>query len=238
MSKLIFNEIYKFVLKRSSIVYAVLFLGIPCLELFVLKMKASDVVTDFSIINFILIIICASIVTEEFDKGTIKMLLTKPYTRTQILVSKFLAVYLVGIVMMVIQMVVIRFLAFLQPKATIQLKMVAIQFGTSCLLLLLYLTITLLISMLTNKQAISVAVSIGFIAFGSIINSMLMGNVHSEIVNWTPFSMMNIGFLYNSVNLHIPLLQLWQYILGILVYSGIFFGISLTHFKKKDIILS
>ena len=46
----------------------------------------------FTMILVIIVLVGGSIVSEEFSKGTIKLLLVKPYTRTKILLSKFLTV--------------------------------------------------------------------------------------------------------------------------------------------------
>ncbi|MBE6151006.1 MAG: ABC transporter permease [Firmicutes bacterium] len=48
----------------------------------------------FTMIIIIIILISGSIVSEEFSKGTIKLLLVKPYTRTKILISKYITVLL------------------------------------------------------------------------------------------------------------------------------------------------
>lgn len=44
-----------------------------------------------TIIILALLIVCGSIVSDEFNKGTIKQLLVKPFTRSQILLSKIIA---------------------------------------------------------------------------------------------------------------------------------------------------
>lgn len=44
----------------------------------------------------VIIMIAGTIVSEEFNKGTIKLLLVKPYTRNQILLSKFLTVLIIS----------------------------------------------------------------------------------------------------------------------------------------------
>ncbi len=48
----------------------------------------------FIMILIIIIIVAGSIVSEEFSKGTIKLLLVKPYSRTKILLSKYITAIL------------------------------------------------------------------------------------------------------------------------------------------------
>lgn len=49
-----------------------------------------------------IIIICGSIISEEFNKGTIKQLLIKPFSRSKILTSKILAAFIVMFLFIVI----------------------------------------------------------------------------------------------------------------------------------------
>ncbi len=60
-----------------------------------------DMVTSFAIPNImiaiVIIVLSATVVSEEFNKGTIKQLLVKPYSRTTIIISKMLAVLITSI---------------------------------------------------------------------------------------------------------------------------------------------
>ena len=56
-------------------------------------------VSLIGVISFFAVIIGASIVSNEFSTGTIKMLLTRPVSRAKILTSKLLTVFLYGIVL-------------------------------------------------------------------------------------------------------------------------------------------
>ena len=57
---------------------------------------ATDLILSFSHVNLltsvVLLMLSATVVAEEYSKGTIKQLLVKPYSRTRIIVSKFIAV--------------------------------------------------------------------------------------------------------------------------------------------------
>ena len=50
--------------------------------------------SNAQVIIIILIVFAAGIITDEFNKGTIKLLLIKPYTRTKILFAKFILILL------------------------------------------------------------------------------------------------------------------------------------------------
>ena len=66
----------------------------------------ADLISSFEAPSFLVIIVLlalsASTVAEEFNKGTIKQLLVKPYSRTKIVLSKFFAVLIVTISMLFI----------------------------------------------------------------------------------------------------------------------------------------
>ena len=63
--------------------------------------SGNDLVVAFSNPNFmiamIVVVLSATIVAEEFNKGTIKQLLVKPYSRNKIIISKMLAVLITSV---------------------------------------------------------------------------------------------------------------------------------------------
>lgn len=62
----------------------------------------NDNTFTFSLIITFTLIAASSIVSNEFTWGTIKLLLIRPYSRTKILLSKLISIYLFSLVMMVI----------------------------------------------------------------------------------------------------------------------------------------
>ena len=62
-------------------------------------------VSLITVISFFAVIVGASIVSNEFSTGTIKMLLTRPVSRAKILTSKLLTVFLYGIVLYIAALV-------------------------------------------------------------------------------------------------------------------------------------
>jgi len=63
------------------------------------------------------VIVAAGIVAAEFSQGTVKMLLTRPVKRWKILTSKFIAVNLFGVLLMLIGYIVLVALAFILFKS-------------------------------------------------------------------------------------------------------------------------
>ena len=68
--------------------------------------SGSELVDGFKTLSFfvilIIIMLSATNVADEFNKGTIKQLLVKPFSRTKILVSKLIAVFAVSVIFMFI----------------------------------------------------------------------------------------------------------------------------------------
>lgn len=70
-----------------------------------------DIFNQFEIFIIIMsIMIAGSIVSEEFSKGTIKLLLIKPYKRVTILASKFISCLLI-LMIVIIMMIAMQFIA-------------------------------------------------------------------------------------------------------------------------------
>ncbi len=63
--------------------------------------------TNVLFLTLIIIIVCGSIVSDEFNKGTIKQLLVRPYSRVKIWLAKFIA----AIVVLIISMIIISIFA-------------------------------------------------------------------------------------------------------------------------------
>ena len=55
-----------------------------------------------TLITLFTVVLAASIVSSEFSTGTIKMLLTRPVSRTKVLTSKLLTVFLYGILLLIV----------------------------------------------------------------------------------------------------------------------------------------
>ena len=97
MKNLVINELYKILSKNNIYVVGIISLFFIILNVLICKMNnicnAVDImIMEFSEVN-IFIIICiimvsGSIVSDEYNKGTIKYLLIKPYKRYKILLSK------------------------------------------------------------------------------------------------------------------------------------------------------
>jgi len=109
MIRLIRNEIIKFSKLKNITCTFILILTIFII-IFINKDNDVDTVKDtiFSLIPFIgvmICVLCGNIVSNEFQNGTIRMYLTKPFKRWKILLSKLIFIYLLIVYYIIITII-------------------------------------------------------------------------------------------------------------------------------------
>ena len=139
----------------------------------------------------VIIMIAGTIVSEEFNKGTIKLLLVKPYTRNQILLSKFLTVLIISafvIVSTILMQILVGGILFgfeslFEPVVVYNLSTNAIQeinifayLGIQTLtqlpIIILLATLAFAISTIFSNSALAITVSLLGYMGASIINQL------------------------------------------------------------------
>lgn len=111
MGTLVNQELYKIFKKKSSIIIPII-IFIIMIGLAILSKNYSNVIeskllleqgySGFSWIIFLMIIQASTIITMEFHYGTIKNLLYRNYTRTSIILSKFIALFIYSLIVFVL----------------------------------------------------------------------------------------------------------------------------------------
>ena len=201
----------------------------------------------------ILVMIAGTIVSEEFNKGTIKLLLVKPYSRTKILLSKFITsmlmiifvVLIMGIMQLFVGGVIFGFDSLSAP-------VVEYNFNTNSLQeinVLVYFLIQFLAQLPMFILLATLAFALGTIFANSAlaITISLLGYIAANIINQLAMSY-NIKFLEYFVTMN---WDLSQYLFGNLpnmegmtmsfsiitciVYFLIMVIPTLIIFKKKNI---
>ncbi len=270
MSVLIKNEWLKLIKKKSSwimwLILVAMTFGITLLVRSTTKshngeimMKANDLFASLtemtSFLNLFVVIVAASIVAEEFSRGTIKFLLIRPFSRSQILFSKFVVCLIYSVIGTVIlyisSLVSANLLLNSQSPFDVvnsyhgwnALTVAGAHAGANLLLLLLYSTITLFISAAIRSQSLAVGVGLGVLFGSSIINSFLNVVIPKhQWLKWNPFNMLNIKntIMENTgaENSYPAYLNFWQMAGGILVYSLIIYLVMQLLFKKRDVSFS
>ena len=164
----------------------------------------------------ILVMIVGTIVSEEFNKGTIKLLLVKPYSRTKILLSKFITsmlmiifvVLIMGIMQLFVGGVIFGFDSLSEP-------VVEYNFNTNSLQeinVLVYFLIQFLAQLPMFILLATLAFALGTIFANSAlaITISLLGYIAANIINQLAMSY-NIKFLEYFVTMN---WDLSQYLFG------------------------
>lgn len=139
----------------------------------------------------VIIMIAGTIVSEEWGKGTIKLLLVKPYTRTQILLSKFLTVLIISafvIVSTILMQILVGGILFgfeslFEPVVVYNLSTnviqemnifayLGIQILTQLPIIILLATLAFAISTIFSNSALAITVSLLGYMGAAIINQL------------------------------------------------------------------
>lgn len=200
-----------------------------------------------------IIMIAGSIVADEFNKGTVKQLLLRPYKRWKILLSKYLTAIIVFLLFLVFYEVVtyvtygailgfdsykipIVLYSFTSHKA-FEMSVFANMLVNLLSILpayLIILTLTFFIGILTTNGGVSIAVGFLVFFFGNILNQMA-SVFNTRILAFIPTMCWNFNeYLYGGLpsykysnlglSITISLLTFLIFLIG-----------SFIVFKKKDI---
>jgi ABC-2 type transport system permease protein len=209
-----------------------------------------------TIASIIVIILAGGIVSSEFNRNTIKLLMIRPVSRVKIILSKFISVLLIGYFIMFGSMALVTivngfifgFSDFAIPIIKMSAETVITQnYIISLFLNLIFYSISMIfigsfafvLSTVTKNTTVSVAVSI-IILLGSLpVSAILLGKNIMWLTS-TPMPYINLAA--------IPVMQHLTQVLGtvtvlditlgaieLLVSSIIFVIMAFTHFIKNDI---
>jgi ABC-2 type transport system permease protein len=230
-------------------------LGAPTTKANELFMSLSEMT---SFLNLFVVIIAASAVAEEFSRGTIKFLLIRPFSRSQILAAKAintLLFALLGTLVLFISSFLASnlFLVGESPFAATdfnQLPAITVALvyaATNMLLILFYIALTLFISAVIRSQSLAVGLGVSMLFGSSIINSIMLFAIEKyDWLKWNPFNFMNIKNsipkLLQNTNMQdmmvSPGLTYWEMTIGILLYSLLIYFLTNWLFNKRDVALS
>lgn len=219
-----------------------------------LNYQLKTTLEDYEIFIIILVlIVSSSIIAEEINKGTIKLLLIKPYTRSQILLSKYITILIVlilSIIFLYITQLLIGgfFLSFdsLKEKVVIynyqksQIMCYNI-FGYTLIralsklpMLILISTISFLISIISSNTTISLTITMLIYIFTQSLTSLaitynvkIMRYLLTTNWNFKEYLFGNIP-TFKYINLKLSIIVCIIYFILMIISSFIIF-------KRKDI---
>lgn len=226
--------------------------GININESVSLKGILQDFYSQFGLFLIVVIVMIAgTIVSEEFNKGTIKLLLVKPYTRNKILLSKFITT-LIMIVFVIIVTIIMQILigGVLFGFDSLGMPVVEYNFNTSSLQeinIFVYLIIQTLtqLPMIILLAVLAFAISTIFSNSALAITISLLGYMSTSIINQLVMAY-NLGFMKYFVTMNwdlsmylfggLPLMEGMNMTMSIIIciaYSLIMMIPTFVIFKKK-----
>lgn len=256
MGTLIKQECFKLCKKKSTFIIPIIVILLMVVQAIISKnyddvfspqSSIESAFSGFSWFIFLLIIQASTIISMEFYHGTIKNLLYRKYTRTNIIISKIITLVIFSLLYFIISIIVgfilwaiffndINLLESKGDDLSLLSKMLLTGLGTYVGTWLV-LSVTLLISCAMKSPGVSIAVGIVFYFATSILSGILTIIVDKwEWLKWNPISMMNIMVqIIDKEMKKFTKLELHELFIGNIVYIIIFLILVVFVFKKKNV---
>nr|WP_240460898.1 ABC transporter permease [Fictibacillus barbaricus] len=209
-----------------------------------------DMAPISSLIGLFVIVVASDIVSSEFSKGTIKMLLIRPYSRWKILLSKFLATLGFAFVMWLavivaswlvgglaygfggMDQVYLTFTEDQQVKERLIVEYVFLNIGLEFIELTVLVVLAFMISTLFMSNSIAIGVAMFTMFAGNIIVTLL---ATKDWVIYTLFANMDLSVLIDGQNQLIKDLTLPFSISVLAVYTALMLALTFIVFQKRDV---
>jgi len=204
-------------------------------------------------IIILIVIITGTIVSSEFNKGTIKSLLIRPYTRTKILLSKYISCIIVLLISIFVLLLVDLLLGGLFFSFdSLSIPVVIYNFNTNLIkeynvitytltnvlcslpMYIVILTIAFTLSTVTINSQVSISLPLVLYMFSSMINSMAV----AFNLKWMKYFITLNWNLNDYLYGRLPQFQygtLTNSIIMNVVYIMILLVLTVFMFKKKNI---
>jgi ABC-2 type transport system permease protein len=200
------------------------------------------------LIGVFVIIVGSSIVAHEFNKGTIKLLLVRTASRTQILASKFITTLLFGVFLLAVLFVLsfiigsILFgfdgssvhLSAIDGEVTERSRMlfIGLNYVASCVSILILTAMAFMISTIFRSETLAIALSVMLLFIGSSITGILA--LFTDWAKYSVFANTNLELYFTDGPL-IEGMTLGFSIVVLIVYLVLFLFLSFLFFKKRDV---
>ena len=202
-----------------------------------------------AIVSLLTIIIGSSIISNEYQWGTIKLLLIRPISRNVILLSKFMAIFVFALLTMIFLFLVSMlggaiFFGFegFNPSTVIMtgdgfeyvpiVGEVMSEYGYRIVNLIMMTTLAFMISTIFKNSSIAIGVGIFLLMGGSIITGIF------SQYDWSKYLLFaNLDLkMYETGNVLIEGMTLGFSITMLIVYFVVFVALAWIFFNKRDIV--
>ncbi|RAL26895.1 ABC transporter permease [Thermoflavimicrobium daqui] len=236
VGNLIQNELMKFFVRKRTWVYFIIFYSIPFLFILIYFFKTGSawqksfidfaLVFQLSFIGIYTTILAATTVAEEYVNGTIKQLLIRPYSRTNVLLSKYFAVFLMLLFQLIGTYLIAYILTWFFTIEKVYFSLFIRDLLYALILQTVYMTIAFMIATLTRKSALAIALTI-FLQLTQGLSSFI-NMFYPFLSKYYLFGLLNLGQLPEGVSLA------WA-ILVIAIYYIIFILVTFQAFSRRDV---
>ena len=212
---------------------------------------------EFSSSIFIIIIgiviIASSIVADEFNKGTIKQLLLRPYTRTKIIISKYITCLIALFILLAFYLLAATIIyGFLEGWSSLSIPVIVYNFNTgkvmelSIWLYILYSTIAILpmylillsvaffVGTLSGSNVVGIAISLVGYIFSSFVGAFANSIKYSIIKIFPPLCWDLSDYLFGGMSRYKHCTFTSSIIVDIVTLL-ILYVLTIVVFKKKEI---
>lgn len=219
-----------------------------------LNYQLRTIVEDYEIfITILILIVCSTIICEEFKDGTIKLLLIKPYSRCKILLSKYLTsiiVIFISILLLIITQFVIGTLVF--GLESINIPVVVYDFNKmdlACYHVLEYMIIRIIVKVPFLMMMITITCFLAVVTSNTLVTITMPLMLYMFTPTLVYFiKQYRLDFLKYLVNINwniqdylfgklpeISFINLEFSLIILLVYFTVLLGLMFIIFKKKNI---
>lgn len=203
-----------------------------------------------SLIGLFVIVVASDIVSSEFSRGTIKMLLIRPYSRWKILLSKFLATLGFAFVMWLVVIATTWLVGGLaygfggidqtylvvtdtqEVRERTVVEYVFANIGVEFIELTALVALSFMISTLFMSNSVAIGVAM-FTMFAG--NTIVMLLATKDWIIYTLFANMDLSTLIDGQNQLIKDLTLPFSISMLAIYTAVMLAITFTVFQKRDV---
>jgi len=257
MSKLVRQELFKLYKKKSTFI---LFGAVTLImilisvvsktnpDIFEPESVFTSAYAAYAWIVFIMIIQASTIITMEFQYGTIKNLLYRNYTRSQVIISKCitLLIYSIGlyvstsIIAIILKLFMSPNLSFLHKVNENMNLIQTFLFNAlgNFIGLWLLISLVLLLSCIFRNTAVSIVIGIIIYFATSIVSGIMFLAIEKwEWLKWNPLNMLNLSGQISSDGeiASLTRLSIGQLFTGNIIYIIIFLFLVYVVFRKKNI---
>lgn len=260
MRTLLWQETFK-LLKKKSTYWVTIFLVIsglgqafleklyPHNKVLTAPMAFSSSFAATTWLIFIMIAACATVLSMEFQYGTVKEIIYRQYSRSTILMSKWLVMlgYSIYLYVMTGAVALLGKVLFVNDQFSLTaidpysnhltfLQQWLASMSSSFITLWLVLSVVFLFATLFRSATMAVTAGIvAFFAFNAV--SVLMFKLITKFnwVKWNPFNFLNFSNQITDPARH-ALTQLsdTQLLIGSLAYTALFLAIGLVSFRRQN----